>query len=243
MPSNDIVWIASFDIGKKNFSFYVEEVDKTQLLSLPSGQKYNSDGTPTPALADILRSVWIKGKKVLLANLDLTYNSDSSIYLDPQVLYNLIETMDEYSEYWDQCDVFVIEKQMSFGKRHNTMALKLGQHCWSYFAIRYGKSKEIIEFPAYHKTQVLGAQKERSTTKTGKVRYKAVNKPARKKWCVQKALEILRDRDDYETSEQIQGTRKKDDLSDVICQLQAFKYLRYVQNSQSEKTTSIESLG
>jgi hypothetical protein len=68
------------------------------------------------------------------------------------------------------------------------MALKLGQHCWSYFSIHYGRSKNIIEFPAYHKTQVLGAEKDKKVTKTGKINYKAVDKPQRKKWCFKKDL-------------------------------------------------------
>ena len=45
-------------------------------------------------------------------------------------------------------DFISIEKQMSFRGKRNTMALKLGQHCYSYFVFKYGASKEIIEFPA-----------------------------------------------------------------------------------------------
>ena len=159
-------------------------------------------------------SICSTGKKILLENLDLTYGCDQRKYLDPKVLYNMISTLDEYVEYWKQCDVFVIEKQMSFGKRCNTMALKLGQHCWSYFAIKH-TGKEIVEFPAYHKTQVLGATKILTTTRAGKKRFKAITKPARKKWCINRALVILDARDDIDTISQIQDSRKKDDLCDV----------------------------
>ena len=31
--SNDIIWVASFDIGKKNFAFYIEEIDITEILN------------------------------------------------------------------------------------------------------------------------------------------------------------------------------------------------------------------
>jgi len=164
---------------------------------------------------------------ILLENLDLTIGCDKGQYLDPKVLRNMIDALDAREEYWSQCDAFIIEKQMSFGRRHNTMALKIGQHCWSYFAIKYPKTT-IEEFPAYHKTQVLGAAKIEKITKAGKKRYKAIDKPARKKWCINKALVVMGEREDIEAIAQIQMSRKKDDLCDVICQLQAYKYLHYI---------------
>lgn len=230
---SNIVWLASFDIGKKNFSFYVEEVDLNELRhcnDVPKTRRYEACGTPTTSFQPTLDKLCFIGKKILLENVDLTVGCDKSQYLDPKTMHNMIEILDQYSEYWEQCDAFVIEKQMSFGKRHNTMALKLGQHCWSYFAIKYGKVS-IEEFPAYHKTQVLGAEKLKKETKSGKVRYKAIDKPARKKWCISKALSILEGRGDLDTISVIQATRKKDDLCDVICQLQAYKYLKYVDSS------------
>ena len=229
-PANDIVWLASFDIGKKNFSFYIEEIDVSKLTEEENPSKscrYKACGTPTIQFQRLLDRVCHTGKRILLENLDLTTGCDKRKYLDSKVLYNMIDVLDEYHEYWEQCDAFIIEKQMSFGKRHNTMALKIGQHCWSYFAIKYG-GKTIEEFPAYHKTQVLGATKIEKITKKGTKRYKAISKSARKKWCINQALIIMDERSDLETISQIQCSRKKDDLCDVICQLQAYKYLHYV---------------
>ena len=108
------------------------------------------------------------------------------------------------------------------------MALKIGQHCYSYFAILYSRFKRIIEFPAYHKTQILGAAKIKKVTKGGKVSYKAMDKPARKKWSVEKAMTILAERDDFKTMSDLTSQRKKDDLADVLCQLQAFKVLVFI---------------
>jgi septal ring factor EnvC (AmiA/AmiB activator) len=34
MNDNSIVWVASFDIGKKNFAFYIEEVNEEQLKQI-----------------------------------------------------------------------------------------------------------------------------------------------------------------------------------------------------------------
>ena len=228
MSDSDIVWIASFDIGKKNFAFYIEEFDKSEIMKLPrvqSSKRYNSDGTTTHDFEKIVTKVCMNGKSIIFQNSDLTEGCKKSSYLDPETYHNMTDLLDRYVDYWDQCDAFVIEKQMSFGKRHNTMALKLGQHCWSYFAFKYGRFKEIIEFPAYHKTQVLGAKKIISK---GGTKYKAIDKPARKKWSVEKAISILKERNDDKTISALTSTKKRDDLADVLCQLQAFKILVYL---------------
>lgn len=231
---DEIVWVASFDIGKKNFSFYIEEMNKTELEALPPTPKnarYNTDGTPTIRFKRILDQVILNGTAVIHHNFDLTENCQKGSYLDPESFHNMSDTLDHFHEYWDRCEVFVIEQQMSFGKNRNTMALKLGQHCYSYFAIKYGRFKKIIEFPAYHKTQVLGAKKNISVTKKGKTSWKALDKASRKKWAIEKAEQILADREDFFTLSDMLSHGKKDDLADTLCQCQAAKYLMYVEGS------------
>lgn len=226
------VWLFSADIGKKNFAFYVEEVDDKALKSIkniPTKDRYNEDGTPTTKMKKILDSVCMNGKTILHKNSDLTTNCVPGKYLDPETFYNMNDLLDSYSEYWDKCSCFVIEQQMSFGKRRNPMALKLGQHCYSYFSIRYGRFKSVIEFPSYHKTQVLGSEKIKGKKcKNGKYRWTAIDKPARKKWSIKKATEILEERGEVKTINNIKTKAKKDDLADTLTQLQAFKYLCYV---------------
>lgn len=222
---------ASFDIGKKNFSFYVEEFncDSLPLTKIAQNKKYNQDGTPSDEFSGIISEFCLNGRKILLENVDITNGCDPKAKLDPETFHNMTDVLDEYQEIWDHCSVFIIEKQMQFGKQINPMAMKLGQHCYSYFAFKYGRFKEIIEFPAYHKTQVLGAMKIQSSkkTKTGKYSYKAIDKPKRKKWCITKAIEILQSRGDQDSLDQIKASKKKDDLCDVICQLQAWKIIHY----------------
>lgn len=234
MSEQDIVWYASFDIGKKNFAFYIEEFNKVKLTTpskIPKSQRYNDDGSATQEFEEVLQKVYKNGEKILFKVVDLTTNCKKDSYLDPETFYNMTEILDKYSEYWDQCDGFIIERQMSQAKQFNTMALKLGQHCWSYFSFKYSRSKQIIEFPAYYKTQILGAEKIFNPTKTGKTRYKAMDKPTRKKWSVKKAIEILNNRNDTETLSELSSARKRDDLADVLCQLQAFKVLSYIDKS------------
>ena len=222
-----MIWCASFDIGKKNFSFYVEEFDDSSLSSLtdiPPNHRYNKDGTTTSEFQTVLDSVFKNGKRIILENVDITMNCKPGSYLDPETFYNMIDVLDRYASIWDQCHTFVIGKQM----QTNPMALKLAQHCYSYFCFRYGRFKNIVEFQSYNKTQVLGAPKTEKKTKTGKTSYKCMDKPARKKWCIVKAKEIVSLREDVETVNQIEKAKKKDDLCDVICQLASWKYLTFV---------------
>jgi len=222
-PSPLTIWIASFDIGKVNFCFMVEEVpvdslSKLTASNIPLRDRYNRDGTHTPEFAGLMREVCATGKVLLIDNVNLTLGVDNpkNKILDPQVLVNMYAVLDKYkSAFWDRCSVFLIEQQMSFGKNRNTMALKLGQHCFSYFIFQYAGFKDIVEFPAYHKTRVLGARRK-------------MTKPERKKWAIAKAAEILEDRSDSETLTKIGSRKKKDDMSDVIVQLQAYKYMTFV---------------
>jgi len=220
---------ASFDIGKKNFSFYVEEFDyNINEIGIPLSKRYNDNGTPTVEFEKKLNVVYTNGRRVILENIDITNGCDPKEKLDPETFHNMTDVLDKYSHVWDMCSVFIIEKQMQFGKHTNPMAMKLGQHCYSYFAFKYGRFKKIIEFPAYHKTQVLGAEKIAGNRKqkNGKISYKTIDKPTRKKWCITKAKEILNLRGDKESLEQINISKKKDDLCDVVCQLQAWKILK-----------------
>jgi hypothetical protein len=234
---SDTIWLASFDIGKKNFAFCIEETDRSELLSLsqnnlPLGQRYNKNGTPTPKMKTMLDSICGNGRLVLFKNNDLTENCAVGSYLDPESYHNMTDVLDQYREQWDKCEAFVIEQQMAFRGKQNTMALKLGQHCYSYFAFTYGRHKSIIEFPAYHKTCVLGAEKVKGKkTKKGVQRWKTLGDRERKKWSVEKALAILESRGEEDRMNEIKTKRKKDDLADVVTMLNAFKYLCFVDQS------------
>ena len=234
MSKQDLIWAISIDIGKKNFAFYIEEFDLTSLLSLkniPKAERYNPNGTPTIKMEQLLRKIYKNGRTVIYKNSDLTENCTPGSYLDPETYYNMTDLLDSHRTYLDKCSYIIIEQQVSFRGKYNTMALKLGQHCYSYFSFMYSRFKNIIEFPAYHKTQVLGAQKIEKKTKTGKITYKVIDKPQRKKWSVVKAKEIFVERGDKEQLEILTKARKADDLADVVTQLNSWKYLMFVDKS------------
>lgn len=232
------IGIASFDIGKINFAFCIERVrlDELEKLSeelkeIPKNSRYNDDGTATERFDDLLQKLYNTGETILHENLSLMKNCDRKKTLDPEVFFNLNEVLEDHSEYWDKCDLFVIEEQMSFGRKSNPTALKIGQHCYSYFIHKYGRQKKVVEFPAKHKTQVLGAPKVKGKRKlkNGNYKWKAMDKPQRKKWAIEKAYEILCSRGEIDVIDGITTASKKDDLADVICQLQAAKYKIYVE--------------
>ena len=234
MSSN--VLVCSIDIGKKNFALTIEKINTstlTQIKDLPDKEKYNPDGTPTSKFKPILDKVYLSGEIVYSKNHDLTKNlASNDKYLDIEIYHNMTDLLDSLStEFLDKCSYFVIEQQMSFGKKHNTMALKLGQHCQSYFLYKYGRFKTVVEFPSYNKTQVLGAKKIETITKTtNKIKYKPMDKPQRKKWSVIETKELLTLRKDDKTLSYLLSSKKSDDIADTIVQLQAWKYLHYIKS-------------
>jgi hypothetical protein len=229
--------IIAFDIGKKNFAFVMEEVDDEKLktiVNIPKKERYNKDGTCTDEFNTLLQQVYLTGKILMVENMDLTYECDKKKYLDPRIYLNMITEMDKYKKQFDECDVFLIERQMSFGKKKtNTMALKLGQHCYSYLLMKYLNNKIIIDYPAYYKTQILGAPKKfgkiPKTYKNGKTVQIQDN---RKKWSVRISNDILQLRNDKKSLEIINDTKKRDDMCDCLLMTITFSYLYFINKTK-----------
>lgn len=169
-------WVASFDIGYRNFAWWVESHE---------GQCIGWD------------------------HVDLIGHASKKVNLQHAV-WSLSDYLDSKIQLWDRVDVFVIEKQMQFGKLRNPKAIRLGHHLESYFMLRYGRLAHVEEFPAYHKTQVFMAPK--------------MNKAERKKWAVQYAAEKLLERGDTQTLDNLMELKKKDDVAD--CFLQALAWIK-----------------
>ena len=94
------------------------------------------------------------------------------------------------------------------------MGIKVAQHCFSYFTFLYSDFKKIIEYPAYHKTQVLEAPKK-------------MDKPSRKKWSIAKVLDIQTKRKDKDFLSKFEKLKKKDDISDCVLMNLTFAYQHY----------------
>jgi hypothetical protein len=152
-------------------------------------------------------------------------NCDAKKYLDTEVFHNLTELLDENMEMWNNCDIFLIEQQMN----RNIMALKIGQHCFSYFLFKFGRTKQVVEFASYHKTQVLNAPRipvvKRLKSGVEKTSFRCMTKPERKKWSVKRANEILIKRNDTSSLIKLRKMKKCDDVSDCLLMIQAYKFL------------------
>ena len=213
--------IASFDIGFKNFAFCIEECGVCTIDKVC----YKPDGTIADACVETVRSVCRNGKLLLVVKEDLVEGKSKDLALACLNMSNLI---DKHMDLLRRCNHFLIEKQCFFGRTCNPTAVSLAQHCYSHLVIRLGEEKlrQIQFFPAYHKTQILGMAKIKSTrkTKTGKIRFKSDTKPNRKKWAVHKAQSILSERGELKC---ISDHKKKDDIADVVLQAQAFKLLTF----------------
>lgn len=206
--------IASFDIGKRNFAFVIEEYDDKIKYQIPL-VKYRQikDQTRTPEYENALQQVYHNGKIICFKNIDIVGEQNKKIN-DESFFRHFTNILNEYAQEWDACHVFLIEQQMGYGKNVNLTAIKIAQHCYSYFILRYlTDSKQVIEFPSYHKTRVLGAPKN-------------YTKPQRKKWSIKEALGILLERESETMITEWNTYKKKDDISDCLIQLQAYKILQ-----------------
>lgn len=212
--------VASFDIGSKNFAFCISSFDEIKLgaMDVPV-QRYKANGNPTDKFQHTLNEVYKNGEVLNFMNLDLTKDVPPSrlkSYLDPMIFRNMIKYLDHYKIFFDEVDVVIIEQQMSFGRKLNIKAVKIGQACMTYFMMRH-PNIEVIEYPAYHKTKILGAPKK-------------LTKPQRKSWSVEECKQIFQLREDFENLEFLKSSKKRDDLADCNTQLESFKILRFIDN-------------
>lgn len=226
MATEEKIWIAAIDPGKNNFAFIVEEVDIGEIKKLEKVLKknrYEIDGTPSEDWEGYLKELTKFGKTIVVENKNLTKNSTNKrkTLLDKEIFLSLTHMLDEYQEYWDKCSYILIEQQMSFGRQHNTMAIKIAQHTYSYFIFQYGPFKYLHEIPSYYKTQVLGAEK-------------GIDKPTRKKWAVQEARKRWEMRNDTATIAKIDKVKKRDDMSDCLLMTIAFTILRFLDGKEFE---------
>lgn len=240
-------YIASFDIGKKNFAFVIEQIPNAkffkELKQIPKTERYHKNGskskigTCTDEFQEVLTSIYDNNKVVMISNNDLTIGTKTTNILEDQIYINMLNVLEKYKSYWDRCKVILIEKQMAFGpQKQNIMAIKLAQHCYTYFMITYKgetNAPQVFEFPAYLKTQLLGAPKSFGTiTKHFKNGKTTEVKDNRKRWAARTAIEILTKRDDTKTLEMIESKhsrkQQQDDMSDCLLMCEAFCVWKYL---------------
>lgn len=149
--------IASFDIGKHNFSVYVESFNTKELYSL---------NLKNESICNIVSEVSKIGVRKLWRNISLIGDApvDAKLvkkikgrtYLNSKHFDNMTTFLDDYSDLWLSVNHVIIEEQ----RKQNIDCIKLAQHCYSYFQTKYNRRCSNPEYiPSTYKTQKLGAPK------------------------------------------------------------------------------------
>jgi hypothetical protein len=215
---NDEIFIASFDIGKVNFAFCIEKC-----LLEDIGQKKKDTTIEEMCSKGIIET--IDNVRLVSFPKDLimrrrgprkgtTYRPSGKYAFE-----SLLVFLEQRKHLWNKCHIFVIEQQMS----QNKEGLKISYHLEAYFKTCYGTFKEVVLFPSFHKTHVF------QSGQSCKNVFEKISYSKRKKACVDKAFEILNQRKDQDTIWKLERSQKRDDMCDVICQLQAYKWIHLME--------------
>src|SRR3989344_5381050 len=105
-----MIRIASIDIGVKNCAFYIEEFDRDVLSAMKEVKnRYRIlDHTPTDEFKTLLHDVYKIGKTIFLEKVDLNPKNNKENH---QIFLNLTKYLDSHLDLWDQCSIFLIERQ------------------------------------------------------------------------------------------------------------------------------------
>jgi hypothetical protein len=241
--------VLSIDIGVHNTAFYLEEFDENEIKNVikkhnisKSEKRYDLNGCTIGNYKKIVDDICQIGECIFVEKLNLS--NKKGVAFDLQIFINLTYFLDTHKHIMKTVDTVVIEQQL----KTNPMAQRVEQHCISWFTFNYLDSKEIIVFPSRNKYLMLGLPKTIFDEKKKIVRK--LTKNERKKWACEYTLSILTtkintynsvsDRDTNTENENVinckqlleyifhKNSDKKDDISDTICQLNAYKIKKYL---------------
>ena len=123
-----------------------------------------------------------------------------------------MDKLEEERKIFSSSHYIVIESQMAVSYDNTRMA----QHLITYFTTKLkdkGNRPLVIEFNSQSKTRLLGCPK-------------GMKKHQYKKWCKEKAVELLKERNEEKEQKYIDiitKTKKADDMGDAVCQYYAWK--------------------
>jgi hypothetical protein len=230
------VTVAAFDIGIKNFAFAVKKGSKFTLIrhinlveDVPL-TKTEMNRLKKDELIQIMNDMSMRDETIRRFVAIDKESTESFCKRKPKIVdalykhnrrkypnYNdadlrLFDVMDSYDHVWQECDVFLLERQMLV----NRQALKMCHYLEAYLKLRYtGKRSpsnpaaaqrpRVINYNASFKTKNLGAPPSQT-------------KPERKLWTVEYVANLL----EGELYEYFQQLPKKDDVADTVCMIQSF---------------------
>lgn len=230
--------VLSVDIGVHNTAFYLEQYDENILKDIvkkhtltKNTKRYDENGLAIGVYKTLVDEICQVGDCVFVEKVNLS--DKKGAVFDLQTFINLTYFLDSNKKIMDTVDVVVIEQQL----KTNPMAQRVEQHCISWFTFQYLDSKDIIVFPSRNKYLMLGLPRNVFDEKKKIVRK--ITKNERKKWACDYTLSILTnktisDKPDIINSKKLmeyifhKNSDKKDDISDTICQLNAYKIKKYL---------------
>lgn len=199
--------IVAFDIGIKNFAFAVKS--KGEFILLKNTNLDEDSMTKTSLnlykkeelielMEDLKISTNEKMKKKDMVDLIFKKNKPK---VKKDLSFALFKIMDDHKATWEKCETFLIERQWVT----NMQALKLSHYLEAYLKIYY-PTKTILNYNAAIKTKKLGA-------------INLKTKKDRKEWTIKYVSELL----EGENLRFFKTLKKKDDVADVICMIEAFE--------------------
>ncbi len=236
--------VLSIDIGMNNLALYKERIDLniiSTVKKLPKSLQYNDNGEFLPQMKTEFDKLYKAGARQWIDKVDITRSDDKMVgktrkrrVVTNRMLLRLSDYLDKLREegVFNDIDTIIIEKQM----KTNPNAQEIQHHIRSYFLFYYKEEKDVIAFHSKYKTQILGCFRKKlkvkvdAKTKVKTEKLTKITKLQRKNWAKERAMYILSERNDMIGLNFIfnDNKNKADDLSDCICQLQAFIYLKYV---------------
>lgn len=195
----EVVRIASFDVGKKNLCHWIEEIklseieelekEYSKIRSIRSKGKKGVD-TKSTLYTSFLEKVYASGKRIHTGVYDIRNSAKQDVF-DMETRRNLITHLSNLNDLWGQCDTFIIEQQFfkayTRGKKKgnfeaNADAIKISEAIMSWM-LNHHPDKTHGFFPATNKTQLLGAPPKLTRSGT-------------KKFCIEQAEKMCKIRKD-----------------------------------------------
>jgi hypothetical protein len=164
-----------------------------------------------------LKDIYTNGSIIHLELVDLAIGYQAKkvgIY----TITNLTQYLESILPLLSLCDAFVVEKQLKL----NPSAQWIEHHCYAFFSMHFHDFKAITPFQAKIKYSELNYKGNRK-------------KNSRKNWAASLSINILTDRNDFNSLLLISKSKKKDDLGDVVIMAQAFKSCIFLKKKFNEQ--------